>query len=167
MVTNSKILVTGGSGFIGTNIVNKLESLGNDVISISKNLPKSYRYNSKVSYFDFDLTKTLPKSLYKELENIDYIINCAGYIDHITFEEGGMNIFEDHFKSLYNIAKISKQLNIKTLVHFGSSDEYGNLASPLNEEFRESPVSPYALSKLTSTHFLQQMFQIRSSRKNV
>ena len=37
MVKNSKILVAGGSGFIGTNLIKELMSLGNEVISISKN----------------------------------------------------------------------------------------------------------------------------------
>ena len=37
MVRNSKILVAGGSGFIGANLIKELISLGNEVISISKN----------------------------------------------------------------------------------------------------------------------------------
>ena len=65
----------------------------------------------------------------------------------------------DHFKSIFNLVDFSLNLNVKSLIHIGSSDEYGINNSPINESVRESPVSPYALGKLTSTHYLQQCFK--------
>ena len=47
MVKDSKILVAGGSGFIGSNLISDLVSLGNEVISISKSMPNA---NRKIKY---------------------------------------------------------------------------------------------------------------------
>ena len=93
------------------------------------------------------------------MEGVEYIINCSGYIDHRNFLSGGKEIFKDHFESLCSLIKLSIELKVKTFVHLGSSDEYGKNKSPIKESVRESPQTPYALSKVTSTHFLQNYFK--------
>ncbi len=159
MVKNSKIIVAGGSGFIGANLISDLISKGNEVISISKSISKIKRRVKKATYLFHDLKKPIEKNLLEKLTDIDYIINCSGYIDHRNFRDNGEEIYYDHFKSLISLANLAIDLKVKTFVHLGSSDEYGKCKSPLKESFRESPISPYALAKLSSTHFLQQCFR--------
>ena len=159
MVTNSKIIVAGGSGFIGANLISDLISKGNQVISISKSISKIKRRVKKATYLFHDLKKPIEKNLLEKFTDIDYIINCSGYIDHRNFRDNGEEIYYDHFKSLISLANLAIDLKVKTFVHLGSSDEYGKSKSPLKESFRESPISPYALAKLSSTHFLQQCFR--------
>ena len=67
--------------------------------------------------------------------------------------------FNDHFESLYSLTCLAIDLKVKALIHIGSSDEYGEAKSPIKESIRESPISPYALGKLSSTHYLQQCFK--------
>ena len=50
------------------------------------------------------------------------------------------------------------EIRAKAFVQRGSSDEYGGGKSPIKESIRESPLSPYALGKLSSTHYLEQCF---------
>lgn len=159
MVSNSKILVAGGSGFIGANLIKELMSLGNEVISISKNKNSKKTKIKEVKYIYHDLTRPLSPDKFNFLSDIQYVVNCSGYIDHSSFSNGGINILNDHFKSIFNLVNFSLNLNVKSLIHIGSSDEYGINNSPINESVRESPVSPYALGKLTSTHYLQQCFR--------
>ena len=159
MVRNSKILVAGGSGFIGANLIKELISLGNEVISISKNKHSKKTKIKKAKYIYHDLTKPLSKDKFKFLSDIQYVVNCSGYIDHSSFSNEGVNIMNDHFQSIFNLVNFSINLNVKSLIHVGSSDEYGDNKCPISESIRESPISPYALGKLNSTHYLQQCFK--------
>ena len=159
MVRNSKILVAGGSGFIGANLIQELISLDNEVISISKNKNTKFTKIKKAKYIYHDLTKPLPQDKFKSLSDIQYVVNCSGYINHSDFSNGGINILNDHFKSVVNLVNFSINLKLKSFIQIGSSDEYGNNVSPIDELIRESPISPYAIGKLTSTHYLQQCFR--------
>ena len=67
MVRNSKILVAGGSGFIGANLIKELLSLDNEVISISKNKNSKKTKIKKAKYIYHDLTKPLIKDKFKFL----------------------------------------------------------------------------------------------------
>ena len=158
MVKNSKILVAGGSGFIGRNLVNQLLSDGNEVISISKNEKKYFQKLDNFEYIITDLSKPITNNL-ESLNGVEYIINCSGYIDHRNFSNGGREIFNSHLISLQNLVTLAISLKVKTFIQLGSSDEYGKRKSPLKETTRESPISPYALGKLASTHLLQQYFR--------
>ena len=57
------------------------------------------------------------------------------------------------------MTNLAIDLKVKTFIHLGSSDEYGDNKSPIKESVRESPISPYALAKLSSTYFLEQCFK--------
>ena len=159
MVKNSKILVAGGNGFIGANLVNELLSKGNEVVSLSKYRKRSKREIKGAKYIYFDLNKPIRKNQFEVLNNTEYVINCSGYIDHRNFSNGGQEIFNEHFGSLLTLVNLSVELKVKAFVHIGSSDEYGRNSSPIKETIRESPLSPYALAKLTSTHYLHQCFK--------
>ena len=161
MVNNSKIIVAGGSGFIGANLISELISNGNEVISISRNKNQIKRKFKNVKYISHDLNKPLRKTFLEKFKEVEYIINCSGYIDHSNFRGNGREVFYDHFNSLISLTNLAIDLKVKTFVQLGSSDEYGNNKSPIKESVRESPISPYALAKLSSTYFLQQCFKQR------
>ena len=158
MVKNSKILVAGGTGFIGSNLILELISKNNEVISLSNGHNKKNHFK-KVFYISHDLTRPLKKEEVNFLSDIEYVINCSGYIDHSSFSNGGKEVFYNHFESLYLLSKLAIKIKAKAFIHIGSSDEYGKNISPLDEKIRESPQSPYALSKLSSTHYLQQCYE--------
>ena len=161
MVKNSKIIVAGGSGFIGANLISELISNGNEVISISRNKNQIKRKVKKAKYIYHDLNKPLRKTFLEKFKEVEYIINCSGYINHSDFLGNGKQVFYDHFNSLISLTNLAIDLKVKTFVQLGSSDEYGNNKSPIKESVRESPISPYALAKLSSTYFLQQCFKQR------
>ena len=130
MVKNSKILVAGGSGFIGSNLINELIANGNKVISLSKtrNIKNSNQQN--VSYVVHDMTKPININLFDNISDIDYIVNCSGYVDHRDFPKWWIkDFFNDHFESLYSLTCLAIDLKVKALIHIGSSDEYGEAKS--------------------------------------
>jgi len=154
-----KVLVAGGSGFIGHHIVNDCQKRGYKVVSISLKIPNKFNQQENVDYYAHDLKYPIEGDLMKSLEDVNYIINSSGYIDHSQFNKKGNEIYNQHFLSVKNLIKFSQSINLKTFINFGSSDEYGAAKSPINETQREEPFSAYSLSKLNSTHLLKILFK--------
>ena len=81
MNNKTKILIVGGTGFIGYHLAKRSLKEGWTVTSISTRRPKKLRYISKVKYIICDITK---KSILKKKinKNFDLVVNLGGYVDH-------------------------------------------------------------------------------------
>ncbi len=150
-----KILIIGGTGFIGSSLCFKALEKGYKVTSISFNNPK--KIIKEVEYIKADISKfsELKKKLKKN--KFDYIINCGGYIDHSPFHNGGSRVILTHLGGLKNILNILDKKNIKRFIQIGSSDEYGNIKAPQKEIDNCIPVSPYSHAKLSATKMIQML----------
>ena len=152
-----RLLVIGGTGFIGSHL---LAATKDDwqVTSVSLNPPSPQRFVSSVRYLKLDLTNY---SAVNEVlsENYDYVVNLGGYVDHTLFQDGGHALINTHFLALKNLISVLSRKSLKRFVHIGSSDEYGNLPAPQNENLREQPISPYSLAKVACTHLLQMLYR--------
>ena len=151
-----RLLVIGGTGFIGHHLLNAAQKKGWKLTSVSLKLPSDARCVKNVRYLHFDLCESLVVK--KNLsEDFDYVVNLCGYIDHQLFRDGGRHLIDTHFFALQNLLEVLPRRNLKRFVQIGSSDEYGNALAPQHEELREQPISPYSLAKVASTHFLQML----------
>jgi nucleoside-diphosphate-sugar epimerase len=152
---NNKILIIGGNGFIGRNLVIRALSLGWNVTSLSL----TGLGPGAVTRISADITDF--SSLSAALNNVkyNYIVNCGGYVDHTFFKYGGSKVIESHFGGVVNLATIIDRTELKKFINIGSSDEYGNSSAPQLEDTRESPISPYSLGKLASSQFLQMLYR--------
>jgi len=157
-IIQPRILIIGGTGFIGYHLIKALRLKGWVVTSISLNQPPKQRYVEGVEYHTLDIT--VPNNGSDVLNNsFQYVVNLGGYIDHKLFKDGGRDLIESHFAALQNIIEILPRNSLKRFVQIGSSDEYGNSPSPQHEDLREHPISPYSLGKVASTHFLQMLYR--------
>lgn len=145
-----KILITGGTGFIGYHLAKKCLKLNWKVDSISTKLPSIRRKLKRVNYIILDISK---KNLFRKLsQDYDYVVNLAGYVDHSKSNQ----IVKTHFKGCKNLANYFLNTEIKKFVQIGSSIEYGKEKSPQkenNKKFKKTS-SVYGSAKLSSTKYL-------------
>ena len=153
-----RLLVIGGSGFIGQHVVKRGLSQGWQVTSLGMSIPKITKTVHGANYIVGDFTQV--NSLLQIANNqFDYVVNLGGYIDHTLFCNGGRRLIYSHFDGLLNLLEFLDRKCIKRFIQIGSSDEYGDAIAPQREDLRECPISPYSLAKVASTHFLQMMWR--------
>ncbi len=157
-INNKKLLVIGGTGFIGHNLVKKSIEKGFITYSLSLGKNNNTKRLDGVNYIFKDLR--IDENLrFLQNEEFNYIVNLSGYIDHKPFFMGGDQIILEHFDLLRNIIKNVNKEALECFVNIGSSDEYGNCIAPQNECNREAPISPYSFGKLASTHLIEMLYR--------
>ena len=96
-----KILIVGGTGFIGYHLAKESLKKSWQVTSISTKPPRKNRYLRKVKYIICDITKN--KTLKKYIKNyFDYVVNLSGYVDHSNKKK----TYISHYIGCKNLAKI-------------------------------------------------------------
>ena len=151
-----KILILGGTGFIGYHLAKRCLKKGFEVTSVSKNNPVKKRFLKKVDYITADISKSiLIKKKIKK--NFEYIVNLAGYVDH----SNQVKTFKSHYIGCKNIINFFLNKKIKSFVQIGSSMEYGPSKSPQKENFKCRPVSFYGKAKFLSTKYLLDLYRAK------
>ena len=152
-----KILIVGGTGFIGYHLAKKALRKGWEVTSISSKAPKKIRYITKVKYIFCDISnkKTLKKKIKK---SFNYVVNLGGYVNHSEKKK----TFKSHYVGCKNLAEIFLNTSITSFVQMGSSVEYGNIQSPHKESakcYPDSLKSIYGRAKLLSSIYLINLYK--------
>ena len=145
-----KILILGGSGFLGKNLLFKLVKFKRYKITSISN--KTLKNLKKISYISCNINNY--QKLRKKLKNkkFDFVINFSGNIDHSDKKE----TFKAHFDGVKNIVKYIKLTKSGLLIQAGSSLEYGENKSPQNEKQICKPLSAYGEAKLLSSKFIMK-----------
>ena len=154
-VLKKKILIIGGSGFIGQAAAEFLSAKGYEVTATYYQSNKKLLKNKKVNYEKLNLKseKFNTKIVFK---NYDFIIFAGGYIDHSELNEGGIETLKTHFLSLIKISQYIDFKKIKKFIYLGSGDQYGKCNSPVNEDdtYNSRPLTTYSLSKSLAENYL-------------
>jgi len=168
MSNGEKYLITGGNGFIGSHLVNKLIKRGKNIHVVVKNKKYNWRFDNvdKIEIKYLDITDYSELKKYVDKIKPDYILHLAGYVNTSRTLESYEKLMDVNFKGTYNLLKALNNIDYKIFINTGSSDEYGNLESPIKENYKEDPVSPYSLSK-TCSSYLCKMFKNMFNRRIV
>jgi len=152
---SKRILITGGTGFIGYHLSKRCIKLGWSVTSLSSNFPKPNKKIQSVKYIKVDIRDK--KKLFKIKKDFDYIVNLAGYVDHSNKKK----TLESHYIGCKNLASLFLNKKIKKFVQVGSSIEYGKSRSPQieNKKNSQSTFSVYGKAKLLSTKYLMAIYK--------
>ena len=158
-MTIKRLLIIGGTGFIGRNLVIKSIELGYSVTVLSLSNPTRESKLNEVFYIQCDIKNYYDLQQKLTENSFDYVINLGGYVDHSSFLDGGIDVMESHFLGVLNILKIIDWKILKRFVQIGSSDEYGNSVAPQNEKMPGSAISPYSFGKLAVTQLLEMLYR--------
>jgi nucleoside-diphosphate-sugar epimerase len=149
-----KILIFGGTGFIGYHLAKEALRRGFQVSSLSKHNPVKKRYLKKVKYITADISNK--NFINKKIkENFQYVVNLAGYVDH----SDKVKTYKSHYLGCKNISNFFLKKKIKRFIQVGSSMEYGLLKSPQKENFKCKPNSVYGRAKYLSTQYLLNLYK--------
>ena len=145
-----KSIVTGGAGFIGSHLCDKLVSLGHKVILIDnfKVGKKSNinQLNGKIKIFNKDIRNF--KSIKNLFKNVDNVFHLAALADIVPSIENPDDYFTTNVNGTYNVLKASIDNKVKRFIYSASSSCYGipkKYPTPENEKI--SSEYPYALTK--------------------
>jgi len=145
-----KILVTGGAGFIGSNLVEALVEKRHEVIVVDNlflgtegNLAKVMK---DVNFFKGDLRdKELIKNISKDC---DFIFHEAAASSAPMFFKDPTESFSSTVDGFLNILHAAKENNVKRVIYASSSSVYCKLKPPHREDMQVIPIDLYTLSKI-------------------
>ena len=157
-----EILVVGGSGFIGSHIVDRAMQMGWNVTALHHSEAIRHK-KAGVNWIRADIADKLSlREALTDKSDFNYVVNCGGYINHAPFFQNGRNVLEAHFSGVMNLVEILDRSCLRSFVNIGSSDEYGNIPAPQKENDPASPISPYSMGKYATTAFLKMLAETES-----
>ena len=147
-----KILVTGGAGFIGSNLCEQLLLKGNKVVCLDnfatgkKENLESFEENKNFTLIKGDI-RNLEDCL-KATKNVDYVLHQAALGSVPRSIKDPITSNDVNVSGFLNMLVASKENNIKRFVYAASSSTYGDSkALPKIEDKIGKPLSPYAITK--------------------
>jgi UDP-N-acetylglucosamine 4-epimerase len=150
--SNLKVLVTGGAGFIGSNICKALLENGNKV-SVLDNLATGRMTNidSILNHQNFEFIEGDIRDLnscHKACENIDYVLHQAALGSVPRSINDPITSNEVNVSGFLNMLVACRDANVKRFIYAASSSTYGDSeALPKIEDNIGKPLSPYAITK--------------------
>ena len=146
-----KCLVTGGAGFIGSNLVDRLVKLGHQVIVLDNlstgRLSNLLQVKNKIEFINVDIANS-ENSIGQYLYDVDWVFHLAGLADIVPSIKNPYSYFQTNVKGTLNILEASKKIKIKKLIYAASASCYGIPDKyPTDEKSKIDPQYPYALTK--------------------
>ena len=160
-----KVIVTGGLGFIGSNLIELLLEKKYKVINIDKNTYSSNFYNVKefkknknYSFIKCDIAnRKLAKIINKHKPIGIFNLAAETHVDRSI--DGPEGFIQSNIIGVFNILEIFRKFSVKNkksrLVHISTDEVYGDiLTGRTKENYPYNPSSPYAASKASSDHLV-------------
>lgn len=148
------ILVTGGAGFIGSHLVDRLLKDGAAHIAVIDNLFVGSEENlaealatGKVTFYRDDAEFSNSLEYIFENHPIDVVFNCATKALNYSFFNPA-NAFDTNVRVVLNLLDLQRRGKFKTLCHFSTSEVYGSAVyEPMDEAHPRKPTTTYAAGK--------------------
>jgi UDP-glucose 4-epimerase len=150
-----KILITGGSGFIGSHIVEHYQDLAAE-IRVLDNLRTGYRKNlDGLQHVFLEGSVTDREAVAKAVKGVDYVFHLAALVSVPESMAKPGECVDINVHGLLNVLEASAAAGVKKLVFASSAAIYGdNPTVPKLESMLPEPKSPYAITKLDGEYYL-------------
>jgi len=156
-------LVTGGAGFIGSNIVEKLIHQGEQV-RVLDNFSTGKRDNlapwlDRIELIEGDIRDR--ETVQRAAEGIDYVLHQAALPSVPRSIDDPATTHQVNATGTLNVLVAARDSGVKRLVYASSSSVYGNSPElPKREEMPTRPLSPYAVSKLAGENYCRAFYEV-------
>ena len=149
-----KAIVTGGAGFIGSHLVDKLIKQGVEVTIIDDfSTGKVENVNKKAYCWKQDISKVNTNELIDFMDGVDVVFHLAALARVQPSIEQPLPYHDVNVTGTHNLLAAASKAGVKKFVFSSSSSVYGDAKVPTSEEHPLNPISPYALHKLIGEQY--------------
>tara|TARA_R110000824_G_scaffold172547_1_gene350546 strand:+ start:669 stop:1574 length:906 start_codon:yes stop_codon:yes gene_type:complete len=144
-----KCLITGGAGFIGSNLVDELLKKGHEVIVVdneSSDANEQFYWNDKASNHKLDICDY--KSFYRLFDGVDVVFHLAAEARIQPSIIDPRQSVLTNILGTFNILEAARHNHVKRVVYSSTSSAYGlKNTPPLNEDMKKDCLNPYSVTK--------------------
>jgi len=158
-----RTLVTGGAGFIGSHLVDKLLDMGHEIIVLD-NYSTGRKKNlehviNKVKLIECDLS--IKGEWIKEFDKVDWVFHLASLADIVPSIQNPEGYFRSNVDATFYVLEAARHANVKRFIYSASSSCYGiPNAYPTPENSDIQPQYPYALAKRMGEELVEHWAQL-------
>lgn len=154
-----KVLITGGSGFIGGYFYRDLSALGHELVNLDLIEPKGPQ--AQMPHIRGDIRD--PRALDKAMEGVDLVVNLAAA--HHDFGIAHDTYYSVNEMGSQQVCDAMDRAGIKDVIFYSTVAVYGDAPTPHHEEAPTAPNSPYGGSKLKGEGVFQQWVEQGDDRR--
>ena len=159
-----KCLVTGGAGFIGSNLVDELIKDGHEVIVIDNLVSgKEENINPKAEFHNLDICDMNVRGLCHMFDGVDVVFHTAALARVQPSIDNPIDFNNVNVNGTLNLLKACVDYGVNRFVFSSSSSVYGDVEEkdlPTSENSELNPMSPYALHKLIGEQYCKLFSQL-------
>ncbi len=156
-----KIIVTGGAGFIGSHLVDKLIKMNHRVVVIDNlSTGNKKNLNQKAGFYKTDIQNSVVSGIFKK-EKPEIIFHFAAQIDLRKSVETPLKDAKINILGSLNIIENCKKYSVKKIIFASTGGAiYGDAnIIPTSENYPAIPLSPYGIAKLTIEKYLNYYYK--------
>ena len=156
------ILVTGGAGAIGSNLVDKLSEDNNVIVFDDLSSGQLSNLEKSVDRIKFIKGNILHKELLQEVvAQVEYVFHLAANVGNIKSIENPAFDMKVNIEGTLNVLEACRQANITRMVYSSSAAIFGEAKYlPVDEDHPLNPESPYAVSKLAAEKYCFAFYKV-------
>jgi nucleoside-diphosphate-sugar epimerase len=157
----ARFLVTGIAGFIGSTLAHKLVEEGHEVSGIDNlstgNLENLADIRSTIKFDQVDLRDA--DALRAACKGVEYVMHQAAVASVPRSVKDPQGSHDSNINGTLNLLIAARDAGVRRIVYAASSSAYGDQPTqPKHEEMAPSPLSPYAVQKLTCEYYIQSFY---------
>ena len=141
-------IVTGGAGFIGSHIVEKLKKLDHMVVVIDNEYSDNDHFHWRKDTLNVNIDITDYKALKKAFTGADYIFHCAAEARIGPAIENPLNALNINTMGTCNVLQCAREVGAKKVLYSSTSSGYGLNEAPNVETQPDDCLNPYSVSKI-------------------
>lgn len=156
-----KALVTGGAGFIGSNLVDKLLELGHEVVVIdneSSECNEEFYWNESAFNAKFDIADyTNTRCLY---DDVDVVFHLAAEARIQPAIENPIRAVTTNAVGTCTVLQCAREAGVKRVIYSSTSSAYGRNEPPCIETMNEDCLNPYSVSKVAGEKLCKMYYEL-------